>query len=159
MLSPLEMLAALGVQLTAPPPAPETAASEPPPQYLPRPPAPRRPIEPPRIADGGIAAQGRLEAIFSAWDYPQAARIARAEGTVFVRYIIGIDGRAHDCAILRSSGHAELDAITCTLILRRFRPSRALDRAGNPRPETQERRVTWRNPPPPDPPAPLSPGR
>lgn len=64
-------------------------------------------------------------------DYPKAASRANAQGSVIVRYIVGTDGRAHDCTVLRSSGNSALDATTCRLIEKRFRFRPALDAAGN----------------------------
>ena len=59
-------------------------------------------------------------------DYPRAAAEAGASGTVTVRYRIGVDGRATNCVITRSSGNRELDETTCRLIEDRYRyePSR-----------------------------------
>jgi len=163
MIDILEILAGLGVQTAALPPSPSfarpwaTAAKAQAPTYMPAPPAPPLPIEPVRTADGGIAARGDPGAVFSSWDYPMEARIARAEGVVTVRYVIGVDGRVHDCIVVASSGRDDLDARTCRLLVTRFRAIPARDAAGNPRPETQERRVAWRDPPPvptPQPPPP-----
>lgn len=65
-------------------------------------------------------------------DYPHALTAAHISGTVSVRYRVGTDGRVGDCAISRSSGHAELDALTCSLIQRRFRFRPARDADGRP---------------------------
>lgn len=49
--------------------------------------------------------------------------------TVGVKYAVELNGRADDCSITRSSGNAELDRLTCSLIVEkfRFRPARDED--------------------------------
>ena len=54
-------------------------------------------------------------------DYPRSAVESGFEGTVFVRYVVGVNGRATGCRVLRSSGSPDLDATTCNLIEQRFR--------------------------------------
>jgi protein TonB len=51
---------------------------------------------------------------------------------VIVRVIVGTDGRARDCAIVRASPDPEADRLTCRLVEGRlgFRP--AMDASGNP---------------------------
>jgi protein TonB len=63
-------------------------------------------------------------------DYPRAFTAAGISGTVSVHYRVGADGRVTDCSVTRSSGHAELDALTCKLIERRFRFRPARDAQG-----------------------------
>lgn len=59
-------------------------------------------------------------------DYPRDAWEAGIGGTVAVRYVVAPSGRATGCEVIRSSGSASLDSVTCRLIERRFRfrPSR-----------------------------------
>jgi len=76
-------------------------------------------------------------------DYPRAARRARIEGTVYVRFTVGTDGRAHGCAVIRSSGDADLDDTTCDLIERRYRYRPALDAEGRPVPEERIWKQIW----------------
>ena len=63
-------------------------------------------------------------------DYPRAARRAGAQGTVFVRFLVDPDGRVGRCTVTRTSGNADLDAATCSLIQRRFRYAPARDANG-----------------------------
>ncbi|KQS02139.1 hypothetical protein ASG11_15255 [Sphingomonas sp. Leaf357] len=63
-------------------------------------------------------------------DYPTAAARAGIGGTVWVRYTVTPKGRAEDCRVTRSSGNAEIDAVTCKLILKRFRYRAGTDAAG-----------------------------
>lgn len=63
---------------------------------------------------------------------PPGGRTARRGTQVIVRVIVGTDGRARGCAIVRASLDAEADRLTCRLVESRlgFRPAR--DAGGNP---------------------------
>ncbi len=63
---------------------------------------------------------------------PLGGREARRGTQVIVRVIVGTDGRARDCAIVRASPDPEADRLTCRLVENRlgFRP--AMDASGNP---------------------------
>lgn len=78
------------------------------------------------LGDGSIA-----QWVFDE-DYPKDALQARAEGTTTIRFTVGIDGRAKDCAILKSAGFKSLDLQTCYLFLSRGRFSPAIDKDGHP---------------------------
>jgi len=65
-------------------------------------------------------------------DYPEGAADAGASGVVSVRYWVEVDGRVTGCRVTRSSGSAELDAVTCRLIERRFRYAPSRDAHGRP---------------------------
>jgi len=78
--------------------------------------------EPPRLV------RGRLKDS----DYPRSLGAAGVGGTVGVRYFVGEDGRVGECAVTRSSGSPELDALTCRLIRERFRFRPSLDEDGKP---------------------------
>lgn len=62
-------------------------------------------------------------------DLPPDLRETGIGGAVGVRYRVRTDGHVDECSITRSSGNAELDALTCPLIERRFRfrPSTTAD--------------------------------
>ena len=85
-------------------------------------------------------------------DYPRSALRAGVQGSVKVRYTVGIDGRAGGCTVIGSSGDAALDSTTCSLIEKRFRYRPARDRSGRPVPEVVRRTYDWiipsRSPPP-----------
>jgi protein TonB len=68
---------------------------------------------------------------------------ARAQGTVAVRFTVRADGRVGGCAVIRSSGHAELDDVTCRLIEKRFRYRPALDASGRAVPAVQYKSFDW----------------
>ncbi len=79
-----------------------------------------------------VAARGRMRALpspigspFSGSDYPTAALREDAQGVAIVRLMIGSDGRVAECAVLRTSGSADLDARTCQVYRRdgRFQPA------------------------------------
>ncbi|MES2753877.1 MAG: energy transducer TonB [Pseudomonadota bacterium] len=76
-------------------------------------------------------------------DYPEAALAVRASGTVSLRFVVGVDGRARDCRVTRSSGNAALDETTCRLIQQRlrYRPSR--DARGRPYPDIVTGTQEW----------------
>jgi len=65
-------------------------------------------------------------------DFPRAIGEAGQGGTVSVRYTVETDGRVGRCVVTRSSGNAELDRITCDLIVQRFRYRPSLDPSGRP---------------------------
>ncbi|MFN3524413.1 MAG: energy transducer TonB, partial [Phenylobacterium sp.] len=50
--------------------------------------------------------------------YPRRARLRREEGVVEVRFIVDRQGRLLDGGILRSSGHASLDAEALAMLAR-----------------------------------------
>lgn len=111
----------------------DTAQAQKPPAPVPTPPpmlrvAPPAP-PPPRVLpppSGRLAPQ--LQVIDGPdWSdpdiYPPAARRLEQEGAVRFEMRIGRDGRPLSCAVVESSGHAELDAGTCRRALTmRFAP-------------------------------------
>lgn len=109
-------------QLYVPPPPPRAGPAVP--QRLPRPPVHR---------SGTITAE----------DYPSGAIRRLEEGSATVRLTVSAEGRVTDCTVVSSSGSAELDATTCTLLSRRARFDPALDAQGRPIPATVTRRVSW----------------
>ena len=84
-------------------------------------------------------------------DYPRSAYEGRIGGTVFLRFRVAPDGRVSDCAVTRSSGHRELDAVTCRLIMRRFRYRPARDARGRPVAEVIRGEHVWEVSPEPPP--------
>lgn len=65
-------------------------------------------------------------------DYPKDLGNARIGGHVSVTFTVQVDGRVSGCHVTRSSGIAELDALTCRLIEQRFRFRPSTDRFGRP---------------------------
>ncbi|WP_417620627.1 energy transducer TonB [Parasphingorhabdus sp.] len=82
---------------------------------------------------GGIVSGPRhVSGAFTRKDIPRNVWKAAARGDVVAHFTVGVDGRASDCHIKRSSGHPALDAITCELIEARFRFEPARDAFGRP---------------------------
>ena len=65
-------------------------------------------------------------------DYPPAALARGAEGLTKAYLVISAEGRAIDCRLWQSSGHADLDAVVCPIATGRMRFSPALDSEGKP---------------------------
>lgn len=78
-------------------------------------------------------------------DYPAEALRMNWQGTVTIRWMV-IDGRAGNCRVVQSSGHAVLDEAACNAILKRARYSPVYDRVGRTLVSEDQRRVVWRLP-------------
>jgi TonB family protein len=78
-----------------------------------------------RAVEGSVPDRAQLPAkvdlrtLFSADDYPADAQRNGEEGTVQARLAVNAQGRVTGCAIMRSSGHASLDHVTCDILQRR----------------------------------------
>ncbi|MBB4100534.1 energy transducer TonB [Sphingomonas kyeonggiensis] len=81
---------------------------------------------------GGGTVLRLLEGDITGHDYPRAAARAGAQGTVGLRFTVGVNGRVTDCQVTRSSGNADLDETTCRLIKKRFRYAPSRDASGRP---------------------------
>jgi periplasmic protein TonB len=76
-------------------------------------------------------------------DYPPRALQQEREGTTGFRVSVGPDGKVTDCQITASSGHADLDAATCSNVKRRARFDPAIDGEGNKVSGSYSNRVRW----------------
>lgn len=85
-------------------------------------------------------------------DYPSAALRELREGVSRFLIRVGSDGIVRSCEITETSGSPDLDATTCTLIMRRARFQPAHDAGGNPVEGEWRSAVRWEIPV-----APLSP--
>ena len=65
-------------------------------------------------------------------DYPAAALRDEREGTTGFRLTVGPDGLPTRCEIVASSGHADLDAKTCEVVMARARFTAGRDARGRP---------------------------
>lgn len=76
-------------------------------------------------------------------DYPVAAMRDEREGTTGFRLTIAPDGLPQRCEVTSSSGHADLDATTCRVVMERarFRPGR--DENKVPVGGTYSNRIRW----------------
>lgn len=89
--------------------------------------------------DGGVDLQW-LSGSFRSSDYPSAVR---AGGRVEFRYIVGVTGRVTSCGVTQSSGNADLDGVTCRVVIKRFRYRPSTDANGRPIPAIVEGEVDW----------------
>ena len=82
----------------------------------------------------GVAVVGprRIRGRLSFDDLPEGVLFPGESATVAVLYTVEADGRVTGCRAERSSGHRDLDALTCRLIERRFVYRPARDRSGRP---------------------------
>lgn len=82
--------------------------------------------------DGDDAPPRQIRGKLKFADLPADLRAAGFDGIVGVRYRVETDGHVTGCGVTRSSGHAELDALTCQLIEQRFRFDPSRDADGRP---------------------------
>ena len=93
---------------------------------------------------GGVASRAKLvSGRINNSDYPKSATAARQGGSVTAHFIVGTDGRASKCRVVKSSGNADIDATTCRLIEQRFRYEPARNRAGQPISDVTGWQQTW----------------
>lgn len=76
-------------------------------------------------------------------DYPRRLREAGIGGTVGLSFRVEANGRVSRCSVTQSSGVPELDALTCRLIIQRFRYRPSTDRFGRPIPDTIDGEHEW----------------
>lgn len=76
-------------------------------------------------------------------DYPAGAIRRGAEGTVVARLTVDESGRVVDCAIVDSSGDADLDSTTCAVARAGARYEPAIGSDGQPTAATAVLRVHW----------------
>lgn len=83
---------------------------------------------------------------YHASDYPAAALRTATQGRVILRITVTAEGQAADCAVVATSGNAQIDAISCQVAVRNGRYRPALDAAGRPVTIATVFTVTWRLP-------------
>jgi protein TonB len=76
-------------------------------------------------------------------DYPRGLRENGIGGRVEFVFTVGPNGRVTRCAVTRSSGVPELDALTCRLVQQRFRYRPSTDRFGRPIADEVEGEHIW----------------
>lgn len=92
---------------------------------------------------GGGTPPRQIGGSISKRDYPRDLFTANIQGKVGVLYVVSPEGRVTDCEIEHSSGNAELDDMTCDLIVQRFRFRPALDARGRAVESMIEENHTW----------------
>ncbi|MCA1653859.1 MAG: energy transducer TonB [Sphingomonadales bacterium] len=75
--------------------------------------------------------------------YPEAAKRARLQGVVEVRYTVRVDGWVRGCQVDHVSGDAELGRLTCALVEQRRLYDPALNALGEPVEELAGRRFRF----------------
>lgn len=90
--------------------------------------------------------QANVAAMVKDADYPSEAIAAEASGEVEARVMVDVDGKASQCAIVRSSGNPHLDAATCAIPTRRGRFKPAFDKEGKPMAAPFLYRIRWQMP-------------
>lgn len=79
-------------------------------------------------------------------DYPSAALKEDREGITTFNVTVGTDGRVEGCTVTGSSGHIDLDTMTCANVSRRARFQPATDDDGNVVRGEYTNRVRWQIP-------------
>lgn len=92
---------------------------------------------------GGLTRARRIAGDIVRADFPRNRDGAQAGSSLTAYFDVGADGRARNCRIIRSSGQAERDAITCRLIEKRFRYDPARDAQGRPVADVAGWRQDW----------------
>jgi len=123
--------------VSEPPPAPPPVVLVPPPPSAP---------PPPRFTPKGASPKGSVSSWANTNDYPSRALREEREGVTRFRVTIGPDGRVTGCTVTGSSGHADLDETTCSLISRRARFNPAMDGEGQPTTGSYASAVRWQIP-------------
>jgi len=76
-------------------------------------------------------------------DYPRRLREAGVGGVVGISFRVEPTGLVSRCTVTQSSGVPELDALTCRLIVQRFRYRPSTDRYGRPIADTVDGEHEW----------------
>ena len=94
-------------------------------------------------SDGGGTDLEQIAGEITPRDYPRHLREAGIGGTVGILFTVGVNGHVTRCAVTRSSGVPELDALTCRLIQQRFIYRPGTDRYGRPVSDEVEGEHEW----------------
>ena len=82
--------------------------------------------------DGGGTDLEQIAGEITSRDYPRDLQNAGVGGRVLFTFTVEPNGRVGRCTVTRSSGIAELDALTCRLVQQRFVYRPSTDRSGRP---------------------------
>lgn len=89
------------------------------------------------------APRGRSGQVMNPSDYPPAALRENRSGSTGVELAVSRWGTVGDCRVASSSGHADLDAAACDMLVRRMQFWPATDSAGAPVAGTHSQTVRW----------------
>lgn len=90
----------------------------------------------------GFSGARQVRGRFRNSDFPASAKGA-GRLKIGVRYAIGPSGRVDQCEIIEPSGYPEVDAMTCHVIVDRYRFKPARDEQGVPVTEVMEEDYSW----------------
>ena len=93
--------------------------------------------------DGGGTALEQIAGEITPRDYPRGLREAGVGGVVGLSFRVEPTGLVSRCTVTQSSGVPELDALTCRLIVQRFRYRPSTDRYGRPIADTVDGEHEW----------------
>ncbi|WP_449471717.1 energy transducer TonB [Sphingobium chungangianum] len=92
---------------------------------------------------GGFSRARQTGGRFRNSDFPGSLRdVGRV--TIGVRYAIGPSGQVDRCEVIEGSGYPEIDAMTCRVIMERYRFRPARDPDGYAVTEVREEDYRWR---------------
>lgn len=139
------------VKTVSPPPTVQTVSDPPPsislvPKAAPPAPAAPPPPPPPVAKRPKPVPKGNPGNWANTNDYPARALQQEREGVTRFSVTVGANGRVTGCSITGSSGHADLDQVTCSKITSRGRFDPALDGSGQPTSGTWSSSVRWQIP-------------
>jgi protein TonB len=93
---------------------------------------------------GGLGSPAqRIAGALRDSDYPRAAEAEGLAGTVGISFRVRTDGRVDRCTVVRSSGSALLDDLTCRLFTARYRFRPATNASGAATESTLQTSFTW----------------
>lgn len=93
--------------------------------------------------EGAFSRARQTAGRFRNSDFPDSLRgVGRVK--IGVRYAIGPSGRVDKCEVIEGSGYPELDAMTCRIIMERYRFRPARDPDGYAVTEVREEDYRWR---------------
>ena len=101
---------------------------------------------PPKGQESSAIAKGDPGTWAGSLDYPSLALMEQREGTTGFRLTVNTEGRVSDCAIVSSSGHADLDKATCDRVTVRAAFYPAQDKQGQPTVGHYSNRIRWQIP-------------
>ena len=101
---------------------------------------------PPKGVESNAIAKGYPGAWAGSFDYPPLALREEREGTTAFKLTVNNEGRVSDCTVTASSGHADLDEVTCNRVTARAEFYPAQDKMGRPTIGHYSNRVRWQIP-------------
>jgi protein TonB len=94
-------------------------------------------------SEGGGTDLEQIAGEITPRDYPRNLRERGIGGVVGISFRVEPSGLVSRCTVTQSSGVPELDALTCRLIVQRFRYRPSTDRYGRPIADTVDGEHEW----------------